>query len=117
LPSIHYRNINIINHWFMTVGKMLFRSIAGLSLVLIAACASAPVQEMSDARLALQAAQAVGAQNYSPDHFLQAQQLLQQAEEQLAMGAYTMARQLALNARDSAIRAREIADNYQGIRQ
>jgi hypothetical protein len=102
-----------MRHWFMAVGKMLFHSIAGLSLVLIAACANTPpVQEMSDARVALQAAQAAGAQNYSPDNFLQAQKLLLQAEEQLALGAYTLARQLALNARDSAIRARETADNY-----
>jgi hypothetical protein len=97
---------------------MLSRSIAGLTLILAtAACASAPVQEMSDARLALQAARAVQAQTYSPDYFLQAQQLLTQAEEQLARGAYTNARQLALNARDSAIRARETASNYQPMQE
>ena len=70
------------------------------------ACSGAPVQEMSDARQALQTAEAAGALRYSPEQYHKARALLQQAKLRLVEGAYSDARRYALNARDYAILAR-----------
>jgi hypothetical protein len=64
---------------------------------------------MSDARQAIHAAEAVGAAQRSPAPLLAARRLLQEAQTQLEAGAYDRARRHALDARDAAIRAREIA--------
>ena len=76
----------------------------------LVACASAPVQEMSDARQAIQSAEEAGAARYSSEQLRQARHLLEQAQLQLETGAYGDARRLALDARDEAIRAREKAN-------
>ncbi len=80
-----------------------------LVLLALAACVTAPVQEMSDARQAIYSAEAVGAAQRSPDALLAAQRLLREAQTRLEAGAYDEARQYALNARDEAIKARERA--------
>nr|WP_110017846.1 DUF4398 domain-containing protein [Plasticicumulans acidivorans] len=60
---------------------------------------------MSDARLAIRAAEAVpGAQ------LTDARALLDRAQSRLEEGAYQEARQLALEARDQAVRARDAAE-------
>lgn len=81
----------------------------GLLLALLGGCASAPVQEMSDARQALYSAERAGAARHSPRQFHEARRLLQEAEHKLAVSAYGEARRLALDARDRAIQARETA--------
>lgn len=73
------------------------------------ACATAPVQEMSDARQAIYSAEAAGANQRAPDTLLAAQNLLQEAQKYLAAGDYDEARRYALEARDAAIRSREQA--------
>ena len=75
----------------------------------LSACASAPVQEMSDARQAIYSAEAAGARQRSPAALLEAQRLLQEAQAGLEAGTYQQARQQALDARDEAIKAREQA--------
>lgn len=75
----------------------------------LAACATAPVQEMSDARQAIRSAEAVGAAQRSPENFATSRRLLFDAQRQLRAGAYDTARRLALEAREQAIRAREKA--------
>ncbi|HRC70966.1 MAG TPA: DUF4398 domain-containing protein [Candidatus Competibacter sp.] len=75
----------------------------------LAACAVAPVQEMSDARQAIRSAEAAGASQRSPDDFAASQRLLLEAQKRLKAGAYDTAKQFALEARDQAIRAREKA--------
>lgn len=81
-----------------------------VAMLALSACATAPpVQEMSDARQAIRAAEAVGAAQRSPDTLLAAQRLLREAQMQLEAGAYDSARRHALGARDAAIQAREIA--------
>jgi cytochrome c556 len=81
-----------------------------VAMLALAACATAPpVQEMSDARQALRAAEAVGAAQRSPEPFLAARRLLQEAQTQLEAGAYHDARRHALDARAAAIQARERA--------
>lgn len=70
---------------------------------------TAPVQEMSDARQALQSAKLAGAPQYANRQYQDALKLLEQAEYWLEQKIYATARQFALDARDEAISAREIA--------
>lgn len=93
----------------MTIAYMLKIVVLVFGLLMLSACASAPVQEMSDARQAIQSAEEAGAEQVSPQQFRSAQQLLEQAQQWLQRGVYTNAKQFALDARDEAIRAREIA--------
>ncbi|MEI2771639.1 MAG: DUF4398 domain-containing protein [Candidatus Competibacter sp.] len=89
----------------MTI-KLALLTVAMLSL---AACVTAPVQEMSDARQAIRSAEVAGALQNSPDSFSEARRLLREAQARLEIGAYDDARRLALEARDHAIAAREQA--------
>ncbi len=77
--------------------------------VLVAACGTAPVQEMSEARQAIAAARDVGARDYASDQYNKAESLLKTAEHMLNNRHYDKARQNANEARDEAIRARETA--------
>lgn len=90
----------------MNTAKQFF---AGLSILLIAACAAAPVQEMSDARQALQAAREVGAERLASTVYHDALELLTSAERELDSGDFYRARDLALTARQKAMDARQIA--------
>jgi len=83
--------------------------LCALSLLALAACASAPVQEMSDARQAIYSAEASGAAQHSSATLLTAQHLLREAQGYLESGAYRDARRYALDARKQAIKAREQA--------
>ena len=78
-------------------------------LVVLAAvlggCASAPVQEMSDARQAIQAAEEAGAGDASPDRLKEARRLLHSAEVKLSNQAYNSARTDAREARRQATEA------------
>ncbi|MFO8156060.1 MAG: DUF4398 domain-containing protein [Pseudomonadota bacterium] len=70
---------------------------------LLMACAtSPPVQEMSDARQALQAAIDAGAQERDPVAVERAERLLERAGERLDEGQYRQARQMAGEARRTA---------------
>lgn len=80
-----------------------------VAIVALTACATAPVQEMSDARLAIRSAEAVGALQHSPQALMEAQRLLQEAQTHLESGTYEDARQYALDARQQAIKARNVA--------
>ena len=87
------------------------RRLASLSIVtwLLLGCASVPTQEMSDARQALQAASAAGAETDAPDSLRNTKRLLSEAEQALAFGDYRRARQEAVSAKQEAIKARKIA--------
>lgn len=78
--------------------------------MLAAGCAATPpVQEMSDARQAIRAAERAGAAHAAPEVLAQARELLERAQAGLESGAFTDARQSALDARHHAMRARERA--------
>ncbi len=82
-----------------------------LVLLALAGCASmAPVQEMSDARQALQAAREANAAELAPDMLKSAEQHMERAAWQLEQGFYDQARVDAVTARQEAVRARELAD-------
>jgi hypothetical protein len=87
----------------------VLRLTASLLLPLLAACASAPVQEMSEARQAIEAARVAGAEQHAPEGYQKATALLQSAEDMLNEHHYSRAREDAALARDEAIQARETA--------
>lgn len=83
-----------------------------LSTVLfIASCASFPVQEMSDARQAIEAAETAGASDRASTEYQRAQQLLESAEEAFSIGEYDKAKSDAREARKAALMAQEIAQS------
>ena len=82
-----------------------------LVLALGSACGSAPVQEMSEARQAIDAARAAGAEQHATEQYNKAQTLLKNAEQLLNDYHFSRARQSATEARDEAVRARETAQN------
>jgi len=84
-----------------------------LALLLAPGCAvSPPVQEMSDARQAIRAAESAGADSRLAD----ARRLLELAQSSLEAGAYGEARHRALDAREAALRARDDAEREAGLR-
>lgn len=85
-----------------------------LALVGLTACAvPAPVQEMSNARQSIQAAEAVKAQRYAIDELNRARELLDNATRELDKGEYIEARTYAMEAKMAATRARQAAINKQ----
>ena len=71
----------------------------------LAACAGAPVQEMSNARQAIRAARDAGAEKTAPQVLNEAEVLLNRAEDSLERRAYREARRNAIAARDKAAEA------------
>lgn len=80
----------------------------------LAGCAGAPVQEMSNARQAVRAAEQAGAQEKAPEQLAAAQALLKQAETNINRGEYREARDHAVQARVKAIEARNAATRNSG---
>jgi hypothetical protein len=81
-----------------------------LGSALSAGCGTAPpVQEMSNARQAVQAAREAGAEQFAAYNLTQAEQLFRRAAVGLEQGDYRGARQDALAARHAAAKARVAA--------
>ena len=76
-----------------------------LLLVVVTGCATAPVQEMSDARQAIAAAEEAGAAEHAPDSLSAARQALAEAERSLQTRSYGVARSQAINAKAKAVEA------------
>ena len=77
-----------------------------LALVAIGGCVtSPPVQEMSDARQAIAAAEQADAAEHAPAELNEAQSFLAQAEQQLREEAYGPARANAVRAKNRAVEA------------
>lgn len=85
------------------------RFVSGLLLAMLsgtlAACAAAPVQEMSNARQAIKAARDAGADRVAPQKLSEAQALLERAENSLQSRSYRDARRNAVAARGRASEA------------
>lgn len=69
-------------------------------------CASAPVQEMSDARSAIAAAQRVDADEKAPEVMRLAEGLLNKAQIEMEIHHYGRAREYAKQAKEAAVQAR-----------
>ncbi|MFQ5643226.1 MAG: DUF4398 domain-containing protein [Thiogranum sp.] len=89
--------------------RLLRWSFVLLALGLGAACGSAPVQEMSEARQAIEAARVAGAEQHAYEQYRKAQDLLENAEQLLNDHHFSKARKSAAAARDEAVQARETA--------
>ena len=78
-------------------------------LMALTGCATAPpVQDMSDARQAIAAAQEAGAEQYAADRLNEARRLLDTAERYLQQSnadGYWSARRAAINAKETAFEA------------
>jgi len=89
----------------------MFRLGARSVTLLMALCAAAgcvtspPVQEMSDARQAISAAEEANAARFAPESLDDAQRFLAQAEQQLLQEAYGPARANAVRAKNRAVQA------------
>ncbi|HVY21985.1 MAG TPA: DUF4398 domain-containing protein [Steroidobacteraceae bacterium] len=82
-----------------------------LLAIMLSACASAPVQEMSDARQAVQAALQSGAATAAPAQMNAAQTALRLAERLVRDRQFEAARHYAVDARAKAIEAQSIAQH------
>lgn len=76
---------------------------------LLSACASAPVQEMSNARQAIRAARDAGAERVASEQMSEALAFLERAEANLQTGEYRNAKRNAVAARGKAAQALEAA--------
>ena len=85
-------------------------TLTALLALQLSGCAGAPVQEMSNARQAVRAAQQAGAAKYAPDAMAEAERLLQSARTNQSKGEYGVAREEAEQARDKAMQARREAE-------
>lgn len=88
-----------------------FTALAAATLLLAAACETAPpVQEMSDARQAIQVAREAGAETHAAKELMEAEQYLHSAEEKLSAEEYAEARRAALQAKTAAQAARRLSE-------
>lgn len=76
----------------------------------VAGCIGWPVQEFSDARQAISAAQKAGAEKYAPATLAEARKQLSDAKASANRGDYRTARDEAGQAREKAIEARQAAE-------
>ncbi len=89
--------------------KPLFVVFLALIGAVMFGCSVLPVQQMSDARQAIETAKAVGAQTYAGDLYQEALTLFEDAERLQSEGRYDTAAKVANRARKIAIKAREQA--------
>jgi hypothetical protein len=73
-----------------------------------------PLQQMSDARQAIRAAERAGAEQHAPELLDEARALVKAASENLHKGEYRDARDEAELARDKAMEARRISEEAKG---
>jgi hypothetical protein len=85
--------------------KYVLALLATLGSLLLSACAGAPVQEMSDARQAIRAAQDAGAANTASKPFSEAQTALNRAESLINKRFFRAARRNAEEAHSKAVEA------------
>lgn len=91
------------------LGVRLFTVRVALAAVILtgAGCVSAPVQEMSNARQAIAAAEAAGAADHAPNELAAARTLLTRAEQRLQDKRFREARRAAVAAKTKAVAALE----------
>lgn len=90
----------------------MFRALLTLIGLVIAGCVTAPpVQEMSDARQAISAAEQANAGRVAADTLADARRFLADAEQQIQQQAYGPARMNAVRAKNRALLALRSAQN------
>ncbi len=81
-----------------------------IGIACLAGCRGAPVQEMSDARQAIEAARVAGAEVRAPGDLAAAQEAITRAEQRLNEQEYGRARRAALEAKHHAAMALAAAE-------
>lgn len=96
---------------FMKKPISIMKQVGGLTFLVAAltACASAPIQEMSNARQSVQAAREVGAGEYAAYNLDVANEYLARAERELELRYFSRARHDAIVAKSEARKAHEVA--------
>ncbi len=84
--------------------------LAGVLCALVACASAPPVQEMSDARQAISAAEHANARVHAEQQLSQAEGLLDQAEKFIRTRQYSSARRDAIASRAKAVEARRISE-------
>ena len=98
--------MDIIPYFVKQVLKATFLRAVLLGAVLtLVACVAVPVQEMSDARQAVDAARKAGAESHASEELQSAEALLLNAEQALQDGDYKQAREDAAASRAQAVQA------------
>lgn len=83
-------------------------------LLFLGACESAPpVQEMSDARQAIEVAREAGAEAHARIQLNEALEFLAEAERELTAAEYARARRSAVQAKAKALEARALSESSQ----
>jgi hypothetical protein len=85
------------------------RALVVIALLTLAACAVAPMQEMSDARQAVRAAHEAGADQHAPEILQEAEDQLDSAGNELHKRDFREARKEAVAAKTNAINAQDMA--------
>ncbi len=86
--------------------RIVFFAITALTAILLSGCSTnPPMQEMSDARQSVEAAQTIGAEHHAPEAMSSAQHLLSRAETDMQSGDYEEAQKDAVAAREAARQA------------
>lgn len=81
----------------------MLRALLTLAVLMVAGCVTAPpVQEMSDARQAISAAEQADAERLAADTLNDARRFLAEAERQIQEEAYSAARMNAVRAKNRA---------------
>jgi hypothetical protein len=89
----------------------------GMLLFVLGACQSGPpVQEMSDARMAIAVAREAGAAQLASTQLRAAESLLNSAQRNLSERAYTQARKNAIEAKNRAFEALANAESTGNLR-
>lgn len=100
----------------ITIGQkagLLLRGTLLAAVFLLAACETAPpVQEMSDARQAIAVAREAGAENHAAAVLREAEAYLDSAQQKLGERAYAQAKRDAQQAKNKALHALAVADQY-----
>lgn len=82
-----------------------------LLVIFLSACTGMPVQEMSNARQAVDAARKAGAETHAPEDLKSAEEFLKKAEKALMSGDYSLAKENAKAARKKAVTAQDKSQN------
>lgn len=85
-----------------------------LAAPLVTGCAGMPLQQLSDARQAIRAAERAGAEKHAPQLLEEARALVESARQSTHKGDYREARDDAEQARVKAMEARRIAEEARG---
>ena len=95
--------------------RALTLSLAVAAALMSSACGTPPDKEIQQAQGAIDAAKAVGAEQYAPDEFAAAQAALAHAQDAVAQRDYRLALNHALDSRERAQRAAKEAASQQAV--